>query len=150
MRCPPHLPTARLEDPSCGGPISSSSRESSQIDLCRYSLAFSDDKLSKSWNKRLIEFLLSMPPFSAAKIATDWNQKLVSLVKLELHEKYIHCRIPSQGRRSLAFAHGQWRRRTGQCSLEEHVPDHRRGIWHCTVKQVSNFFKKVKVETNRT
>lgn len=35
----------------------------------------------------MIEYLLSMPPFSAANIATDWNQKLISLVKLKLDEE---------------------------------------------------------------
>lgn len=66
-------------------------------DLYRYSLAFSDDKLSKPRKKRLIELLLSMPPFSAAKIATDWNQKLVSLAKLELDEKSTVVWYPKGG-----------------------------------------------------
>ena len=57
------------------------------IDLYRYSLAFSNDKLSKPRKKRLIELFLSMPPFSAANIATDWNKKLVSLAKLELDKE---------------------------------------------------------------
>ncbi|KAI4917938.1 uncharacterized protein J4E92_008876 [Alternaria infectoria] len=63
-------------------------------DLYQYSLAFSNDKLSKPQKKRLIESLLSTLPFSAANIATDWNQKLVPFVKLKFDEEYTVVHYP--------------------------------------------------------
>jgi hypothetical protein len=59
-------------------------------DLYLYSLAFSRDedlKEKKAKKKRLVEILLTMPPFSTHSVASDWNQKLVSSGKISIPEE---------------------------------------------------------------
>jgi eukaryotic translation initiation factor 2C len=52
--------------------------------LYRYSVAFSDNDLSKPKKKRLIEMLLQLPAFAKMNIASDWAQILVSPEKVPL------------------------------------------------------------------
>jgi eukaryotic translation initiation factor 2C len=52
--------------------------------LCRYSVAFSDNELPKPKKKRLIEMLLQRPPFAKLPVASDWAQILVSPEKIPL------------------------------------------------------------------
>ncbi|KAI4684393.1 uncharacterized protein J4E84_006382 [Alternaria hordeiaustralica] len=92
-------------------------------DLYRYSLASSGDKFFKPRSKRLIELLLSMPLFSTAKIATDWNKNLPS-------DRF----PPPTDNEEIGLANARLGN-TYQITVEE---------------QVSDFFKKVKVETNHT